>query len=453
MAKEISDELLDFLLSKAMLAIQLGKLDNGKYYQLAASTGGNPFAIAKSNPGSSIAIAVQMDRVTEGTVVWKIKDATSTSTGIPGSLNQTWDSEFPLSPLAADGGSEEGEEELGDVPDWEPPEPCDPSGEFHLTWNTETAAAMDLRITPPGKDDYFIAIIHKDGRVEVPDKQTEAALLKETSQVEIRMVSQEGERARNRSSHSQKTSSGCEETPPALASLFEDASPLPALAAQDLGGPEDSLDETVARRISEPNEFFGLFHAYITRLCKNKDRELIYHNKTWNWEDLRQEVYIKLLSIGIKKDPSDQFTTDDGKPVINVLPRIVHNTAVDLCRIDKAKKRGGDHTIRSLSTPLEGEDSLLQDIIQGKDVRPEERAQLKEAIHILVEAIAELPAEHQRLLKMKYWDCMKEPEIAVETGQSTQAVKNQLNRIRAKLKQKLLAKLGDDHSDEEGRFE
>ncbi len=139
-------------------------------------------------------------------------------------------------------------------------------------------------------------------------------------------------------------------------------------------------------------------------------------------DDLAQEVFIEIYrSIHNYKGESTLSTW---------IYRISTNKAIDLLRKNKRQRKAGLHT---------AEDDELLNIQHEDDKNPQEVLEQKERIHVLNQAIAQLPKNQKIAFTLNKYEQLSYKEIAEIMQTSVSSVESLLFRAKGNL-QKLLKK-------------
>ena len=120
------------------------------------------------------------------------------------------------------------------------------------------------------------------------------------------------------------------------------------------------------------------------------------------------------------------------------LRRIAENRLLDAVEKHDAKKRGGQfRQIYSDASPDSSIRTLLEDLAISSVTAS---ANLRESeLHAAVQmAIDQLPSEQKELIVLRYMEEMSTKQLAAQTGMTESATKSKIQRIREKLRKKLI---------------
>jgi RNA polymerase sigma factor (sigma-70 family) len=143
-----------------------------------------------------------------------------------------------------------------------------------------------------------------------------------------------------------------------------------------------------------------------------------------------------------------------GRPPLPWLKRIAYRKIIDCDRHAKAQKRGGrDGGVIVVNLKPNGEPEVNGQphncISPGLESRHE--ALNQERDQIVADAIATLTQREKEIIRQKYWEDASIAEIANFLEKSVEATTSQLNRIRDKIRIKLVAMGVSDTSTEINR--
>jgi RNA polymerase sigma-70 factor, ECF subfamily len=185
------------------------------------------------------------------------------------------------------------------------------------------------------------------------------------------------------------------------------------------GSPSGVPDEEVVRQVlaGDRDAYAVLVRRHERRLVgflvrMVRDRETAL--------DIAQETFVKAWQALARYDPHWKFST--------WLYSIASNAAIDHLRSRRMR-------LTSLDEPIEMGDSEMQREIASPDQGPADIVQGDELRVRLEAAIAQLPAEHRRLLLLRHPVGKSYEEIAQMTRLPMGTVKNRIFRARQRLKE------------------
>lgn len=163
--------------------------------------------------------------------------------------------------------------------------------------------------------------------------------------------------------------------------------------------------------LDDPNAFSACFRQYYTALCYFAQRML---GDPLDAEDVVEELFVRLWN-------RQQHFTDEGH-LKAFLYRSTKNACLDF--IKKTERSGARNSFYA-SEVYENEEGYLNEIIRAEVIRE------------LYQAIEDLPAQCNKVIKMSYVEGKSNQEIADELSLSLQTVKNHKARGLAILKSNL----------------
>jgi RNA polymerase sigma-70 factor (ECF subfamily) len=176
----------------------------------------------------------------------------------------------------------------------------------------------------------------------------------------------------------------------------------------------------------QPEKYRDALKLMAHRLCL--DRRL---KRRFDSSELVQESMVKTLQ------KIDQFQGKEEPQFLKWLHTILVNTARDQLDRDRAAKRNLD-----LEVPLEGaaaeSSACLEKWLAADQSTPEERAQRRERLLAVLEAVKQLPAEQQEAVLSYYLEGQPHGVIAERMGRSPKAVAMLIYRGLTVLRERLL---------------
>ena len=109
-------------------------------------------------------------------------------------------------------------------------------------------------------------------------------------------------------------------------------------------------------------------------------------------------------------------------------------------KLYRRKRNPCRQKVVSLSTSIssgDDEDLTVEDLVGTDDSVTSDPAIRQIQTASLIRHIAELTPGEKELLRMRYWNCMKQEEIAEELGTSQQNIQQRLNRLERKLARRM----------------
>jgi RNA polymerase sigma-70 factor (ECF subfamily) len=176
----------------------------------------------------------------------------------------------------------------------------------------------------------------------------------------------------------------------------------------------------------QPEKYRDDLKLMAHRLCL--DRRL---RRCFDSSDLVQKSVVKAWQ------KIDQFQGKEEPQFLRWLHTILVNTARDQLARDRAAKRN-----RDLEVPLDGaaaeSSACLEKWIAADQSTPEERAQRRELLLAVLEAVKQLPAEQQEAVLSYYLEEQPLGVIAARMGRTTKAVAMLIYRGLTVLRERLL---------------
>ncbi|MEM7312951.1 MAG: sigma-70 family RNA polymerase sigma factor [Planctomycetota bacterium] len=153
-----------------------------------------------------------------------------------------------------------------------------------------------------------------------------------------------------------------------------------------------------------------------------------------NEDDVLQETYRRAFTDFSKAD----FIRDDSaaiEPFVRWLQQIAANSARQAGREANAQKRGGDfQRIESLPDAFRDKARDLLTELSTGDATVSQFAARAEAGEALRIAIAGLPADQQRVIRLRYFEQCSVEQMAEKLDRSTGSIRGLLDRARAALR-------------------
>jgi RNA polymerase sigma-70 factor (ECF subfamily) len=413
MSGNYSDESIEKLLRIKGLFERLKRLDKGKYYPLPNGPDQNPFARAHANPNVSFHVEVNTDPPRKLSVVWNPIPTKK----LPGSLADLLGSDQFLAPMMAEVEDDDEDNYSEDSPQSNLESNYLPLGEFtvHSEDKDDDLEPLDLQVTPPGQENPSIAVIHPDGRLDVPDQATHQALVNASSRIESRYAKTARQTRERRAAKKKEDSAGGDEPP----------SGLVAGTGWGFGGGSNGFEEWYQRHETKIIK--------IAALCFPADQDR---------DNVVQEAAIVLWGMWCSS-PDKRYRLD----------RAIR-TVVTYRIYDFLRQRGRRREV-SLDAPHSSDPNspTLTDAVPGRERDPSHDIETHEETHkrlkLLDRALLKLPQSQREAIQNRYFSDSDEPltykEVSDLMNKTEGAIKSLLSRAKEKLREELNSMDIQDH--------
>jgi RNA polymerase sigma factor (sigma-70 family) len=414
MSGKYSDESIEKLLRIKGLFERLKRLDKGKYYPLPNGPDQNPFARAHANPNVSFYVEVNTDPPRKLSVVWNPIPTKK----LPGSLADLLGSDQFLAPMMADSEKDDEDNYSEDAPQGDLESNYLPSGEFTIQSEDkdDDLEPLDLQVTAPGQENPSIAVIHPDGRLNVPDQATHQALVNASSRIESRYAKTARQTGKRRAAKKKEDSAGGDETPPGL------------VAGHGRDGFENGWDGF--------EEWYQRFETRIIQICGR------YFPEGPDRDNLVQEASLTLGRMW-RDTPLERYR------LFNAICRVV------CYRYLEFKRQRGRRREVSLDAPHSSDPNspTLADTVPGHEQDPSHDIETHEETHkrlkLLDRALLNLTPSQREAIQNRYFSDSDEPltykEVSDQMKKTEEAVKSLLLRAKERLRDELNSMDIQDH--------
>lgn len=156
--------------------------------------------------------------------------------------------------------------------------------------------------------------------------------------------------------------------------------------------------------------------------------------------DIDDVLQLTLTQIFLKLNT---LTGRNGRAFLAWVATVAEHQIADCLRHAQRLKRGGGR--RQISTQTPGEQSWIESLLADESTASTKLSR-EETYHALHVALAELPADHHRVLRLFYLEGQSLQQVGAAMGRSSGATRGLLERARRQLRISLERMAGDERA-------